>query len=91
MDKTKLEDLVKVADFIDRMKKPPYNYGWGTAKNYLVVLGKLGECIQSLEIFMPTQNWWTRFKINYSGAMATCSRNLKMELAAKARDVSSSA
>ena len=78
-----LEKLSDLNTLISTLRLEPYKHGWGTVRNYLVLAGKLVECIYSERLFTSFDAWYTQFCIRYTNCVSTCSQRMS-EVAAKA-------
>ena len=87
MAKSKLEDLKDMDHFISTFRLPPYSYSWGTVKNYLTLVGKLGDCVHQKQLFVTPPNWLNTFKVAYGNAVSACSFHQNVENSEKAPDV----
>ena len=86
--RAQLTRLSDVDHFLDIFRKKPYGYCWGTIRNYIVLIGKLSDCLYSKHFFEAKSDWFNIFKINFANAMRTCKSQMMEDYALKAREVS---
>ena len=87
MAKECLEKILDLNSLVNTLRGPPFNYSWGTVKNYIVLAGKFVDFIYSERIFTALEQFYTTFKIRYANCIAVCSSRMAENTAKSSKQV----